>query len=281
MTAGTLFRRFSCTVLLALVTPGAGFVRAADEPAKRNLGIEGTSTVVLPRGDYQVRPVDDRSELLLDIESITPLAAGGYRYKIHFMGMEPGDYSLVGFLMLADGGRPGELKDFRLKVRSELPEDHDGKLAEMTPAPFPFIGGYRVFLGCLAVLWVTGIILFIRSYRKKKTVEIPVIVAPEPGFAERIRPLVESAAAGTITLEDQTILERLLMGFWREKLCLTENGMAGNILELKRHPVAGELLRAMERWLHRQGGSSAGEINALLDAYRAPPASSSTGEVAA
>ena len=100
----------------------------------------------------------------------------------------------------------------------------------------------------------------------------------ESGFAERIRPLVESAAAGTITLEDQTLLERLLMGCWREKLDLTEPRVAESILLLKQHPVAGELLRAMERWLHRPGGSSAAEINPLLEPYRNAPEKTVTVE---
>lgn len=266
-------------VLAVVAAVSSGW--SADAPPARNLGINGTSTMILPRADYQVRPVDDRTELLLNIESVTPLDAGGFRYEIHYMGLESGAYSLADFLILPDGSRPEEIKDFRLQVRAELPEDHDGQLERMSAAPFPFIGGYRIFLGFLGLLWVAGIVMFIRSYRKKKVVAVETIVVPEPGFAERIRPLVESAAAGTISLEEKTLLERLLMGFWREKLNLTESRVAEAILLLKRDPVAGELLRAMERWLHRPGGSSTEEINGLLEPYHTVPENPANGEVAA
>lgn len=279
MTAQSNIRSWIAAVMavLALVS----FVRAADSPAARNLGIEGVSTMVLPRADYQARPMDDRSELLLNVQSVEPVDSGGFRYKIHYMGLEPGAYSLAEFLMLPDGSRPEEIKDFRLHVRAELPEDHNGQLEQMSDAPFPFIGGYRIFLSFLGLLWVVGIVMFIRSYRKKKVVTVEEVVVPEPGFAERIRPLVESAAAGTITLDDQTLLERLLMGFWREKLDLTEPRVAEAVLLLKQHPVAGELLRAMERWLHRPGGSSAAEINPLLEPYRKVPQNPTAEEVQA
>jgi hypothetical protein len=269
MTARSNIRSLAFVVIAVLAA--VSFVRAANSPATRNLGIEGVSNMVLPRGDYQARPMDDRSELLLNVQSVEPADAGGFRYKIQYMGMEPGEYSLAEFLMRPDGSRPEEIKDFRLHVRAELPEDHNGQLEQMSAAPFPFIGGYRIFLGFLGLLWVAGIVMFIRSYRKKKVVTVEAVVVLEPGFAERIRPLVESAAAGTITLEDQTLLERLLMGFWREKLELTEPRVAEAVLLLKQHPVAGELLRAMERWLHRPGGSSAAEINPLLEPYRNAP----------
>jgi len=266
MTALSNIRSLAAAVIVVLAA--VSFVRAATPTATRNLGIEGVSTMVLPRSDYQARPMDDRSELLLNIQSVKPVDAGGFRYEIHYMGMEPGEYSLAEFLMLPDGSSPQEIKDFLLHVRAELPEDHNGQLEQMSDKPFPFIGGYRIFLGFLGLLWVAGVVMFIRSYRKKKVVAVESMVVPEPGFAERIRPLVESAAAGTITLEEQTRLERLLMGFWREKLDLTEPRVAEAILLLKQHPVAGELLRAMERWLHRPGGTSAAEINPLLEPYR-------------
>lgn len=279
MRAAPLIRALFAGLIAVLATHS--FVGAADAPAARNLGINGVSTMILPRADYQARPMDDRTELLLNIESVTPSDAGGFRYEIHYMGLEPGTYSLADFLMLPDGTRPLEIKDFHLQVRAELPLDHDGQLEQMSAAPFPFIGGYRIFLGFLGLLWVAGIVIFIRSYRKRKVVAVEAIVVPQPGFAERIRPLVESAAAGTISLEEKTLLERLLMGFWREQRGLTESRVAEAILLLKQDPVAGELLRAMERWLHRPGGSPAAEINGLLEPYYKTPENPANGEVTA
>lgn len=254
---------------------------AEEKQPSRNLGIEGSAVFVLPRADYQVRSLDDSSEILLYMESVSPADGGGYRVVVRYMGFEPGDYSLANYLTLPDGSRAEELTPFKLMVRSELPGDHNGQLEKMEPAPFPFMGGYRVFLGSLAVIWVAGIVWFIRSSRKRNVVAVAVEMLTEPSFAERIRPLVEAAAAGHISLDEQTLLERLLMGFWREKLEIAEPRMADAIGVLKKHPLAGEILRAMERWLHQAGNASPSEINRLLEPYHRQPATVVESEVIA
>ena len=48
--------------------------------------------------------------------------------------------------------------------------------------------------------------------------------------------------------------------------------MAESISQLKAHAEAGELLRALERWLHRPGGAAREEISSLLEPYRHIPA---------
>lgn len=240
--------------------------------SSRNIGIEGSVAITLPRADYQPRPLDDRTELILRIDRVTTLAKGQHRYDFFYMGLEPGAYKLADFLIHPDGTRPDELGELRIQVRAMLPEDHDGKLNAYTPRLFPFIGGYRVALIVVAVLWVGGIAAFIVLSRKKRVVAVPVVVAPQPSFAERLRPLVEQAAAGKLSVEGQANLERLLMGYWREKLSLSEPRVAESIAKLKAHAEAGELLRALERWLHRPGGATREEVSSLLQPYRNMPA---------
>ena len=84
--------------------------------------------------------------------------------------------------------------------------------------------------------------------------------------------MVEAAAAGKLDAAGQAELERLMTGYWREKLELPEQRMADALAELKHHPEAGSLLRSLERWLHRPGGASIDEVNGLLEPYRQPPA---------
>ncbi len=239
--------------------------------ASHNIGIEGKVTVALPKPDYKPRPLDDRTELILRIESVKPLPNGQHSYEFFYMGLEPGAYKLADYLMRPDGSRPDELGDIRIQVRAMLPDDHDGKLNAYVPRLFPFIGGYRVMLGVIGVVWIGGIAAFILASRRKRVIEQPVLVAPQPSFAERLRPLVEDAAAGKLSVEGQAQLERLLMGFWREKLNLPQLRMAESLLRLKAHSEAGELLRALERWLHRPDGASQEEITALLQPYRNVP----------
>jgi hypothetical protein len=248
--------------------------------ASRNIGIEGSVSITLPRGDYQPRPLDDRTELILRIDRVTALTSNTHRYEFFYMGLEPGAYQLADFLIRPDGSRPDELGDLRIQVRAMLPEDHDGKLNAYVPRLFPFIGGYRVALIVLSLIWVGGTVAYILLSRKKRAVESVALVTPEPSFAERLRPLVEEAAAGKLSVEGQAALERLLLGYWREKLNLSEARVAEALGKLKAHSEAGELLRALERWLHRPGGVTQEEVTALLDPYRKMPAPQ-TVEVAA
>jgi len=255
-------------------------LQAATNTASRNIGIEGGVAINLPRADYQPRPLDDRTELILRIERVTTLASNQHRYEFFYMGLEPGAYKLADFLIHPDGTRPDELGELRIQVRAMLPEDHDGKLNAYVPRLFPFVGGYRAALVALAVLWVGGIAAFIYFSRKKRVVIAPVLAPPAPSFAERLRPLVEEAATGKLSVDGQANLERLIMGYWREKLNLSELRLAEAIARLKAHAEAGELLRALERWLHRPGGATREEVTALLEPYRGKAVAEEGGKTA-
>lgn len=247
--------------------------------SSRNIGIEGQVTLALPRADYRPRPLDDRTELILRIESVTP-ANSQFRYEFHYIGFEAGAYNLADYLIHPDGGRPDEIGNVRIYVRALLPDEHNGQLNAYLPRPFPFIGGYRAFLAAISVVWIGGIASFIWRGRRKRPVETVVLAAPAPTLAERLRPLVETAAAGQLTTDQQAQLERLLTGYWREKLGLPELRMAEALMRLKAHAEAGELLRALERWLHRPGGVTAAEVTELLAPYRNIPVSAREGGVA-
>jgi hypothetical protein len=264
-----LARALAVCFALSLLPPAGAATNAPAPP--RNIGIEGHTTVTLPRRDYQPRPLDDRTELILRIESVTAVTTNGpFQYDFHYIGFEPGAYRLADFLMRPDGSAPEEVGDLRLEVRALLPDDHDGQLQPFAPPPFPFIGGYRMFLVLLAVLWAGGFVAFVLIGRRKKVVAAAPVEPPPPSLAERMRPLVEAAAAGKLTADGQAQLERLLLGFWREKLRLPEQRMAEALRQLKEHREAGILLRALERWLHQRSGASAAEVNALLEPYRQP-----------
>jgi hypothetical protein len=94
-------------------------------------------------------------------------------------------------------------------------------------------------------------------------------------------PFVEAAAAGNLSADGQAALERLMTGFWRDKLALPDQRMADALAELKRHSEAGALLRALERWLHRPGGATREEVNELIEPYRQLPAATATREITA
>lgn len=238
------------------------------EAEARVIGIEGDVNIVLDRGDYQPKPLDDRTPLILRIENITPADGGRFSYDFHYIGFEPGSYPLADYLILPDGSPATEIGGVMVEVRSILPPDHDGRLNSYVPRPFPWFGGYRMMLVGLAVLWVLGLFVFYWIGRRKKTIQVVEAPPPQPSYAERMRPLVEAAADGNLSTSGQAELERLMTGYWREKLALHDRRMADSLGALKRHPEAGALLLALERWLHRPGGATRKEIEVLLEPYQ-------------
>jgi len=253
---------------------------ASTNSPTRTIGLEGHVTLELPRGDYRPLPLDDRTEFILRIGSVTPVATNRYRYELYYMGLEPEHFDLADYLIRPDGSRPDELAGEQVLVSSLLPDDHDGQLTPYVPRRFPFIGGYRMALGSLGVLWLGGVAAFVWAYRMRHPAIEAAPIVPHPTFAERLQPLVELAARGQLTTEQQAQIERLLMGFWREKLKLPEPRMADAIARLREHAQAGELLRALEHWLHQRSGASAAEVDALLEPYRKVPAIDSEGGAA-
>jgi hypothetical protein len=243
--------------------------RAAETP--RVIGIEGNASVMLARDDYQPKPLDDRTPLILRIEAVTPAGDGRFNYDFHYIGFEPGTYDLGDYLILPDGSPAAEAGGVMIDVRSILPADHDGSLNPYLKRPFPWFGGYRMMLAALVLLWVLGLAGFYWFGRRRKPAVVVEPVVPPPSFAERMRPLVEAAAAGTLAVAGQAELERLMTGYWRDKLALPDARMADTLAALKRHPDAGALLLALERWLHRPGGATRPEIERLLEPYRHLP----------
>ena len=256
--------RFVSMVLLVISVQAA-------EPKTRMIGIEGDLEVLLGRGDYLPKPLDDRTPLILRVESIAPETDGKFRYDFHYIGFEPGSYKLSDYLIHPDGNPAAEAEGLIVEVKSMLPQNHDGALNSYIPQPFPWFGGYRIFLAGLAGLWILGLCAFFWFGRKRKPQVVDEIIPATPSYAERMRPMVEAAAAGRLDAAGQAELERLMTGYWREKLKLPDQRMADALAELKRHPEAGSLLRSLERWLHRPGGASPDEVDSLLEPYRHSP----------
>lgn len=243
------------------------FAAIPNRAAETTVGIEGHVRAVLPRGDYQVKPVDDRSELILRIETVAPAGTNAFAYDLYYIGLVPKSYDLAEFLLRADGTPAAELSNLSIRVGSILPANHDGNLADGLHSPFPWLGGYRAALIAAAVLWMAGLVYFARAMRRKK-VPPPLPPAPPPSLAERMRPLVEAAAAGRLSADGQAQLERLLLGYWREKLGLAADlPMPAALAKLKAHAEAGAMVRALEAWLHSPRGATEKEISELLKPY--------------
>jgi hypothetical protein len=240
----------------------------ADPSAAGGISLEREIEITLDRPDYQPKPMDDRTPLILRLEKVTPTADGRFSYSFHYLSFEPGAHRLADYLIHPDGTPATEIGELPIQVNSVLPPDFQGELNPFEAKPFPWVGGYRATLVGLAVLWLGGLPALLWLGRKKSVVTGPAVAAPSPSYAERMRPLVEAAAAGQLNATGQAALERLITGYWREKLAAPGQRMSETQAALKSHPAAGELLRALERWLHHPGGATRAEINTLLEPYR-------------
>jgi hypothetical protein len=269
---GSGFIRRAAPTLLAATQIA---VATAADRGPGGIGMEKDVAVTLDRGDYRPKPLDDRTPLILRLEAVKPADGGRFNYQFHYIAFEPGTYKLSDYLIQPDGSPAPLAEDASIEVGSILidsilPPDFNGELNAFGARPFPWFGGYRMMMGCAVVLWLCGLPALIWLGRKKKIAVEEEVIAPPPTYAERMRPFVEAAAAGELSTAGQAELERLMTGYWREKISRPGQRMAEALSSLKKHPEAGSLLRALEHWLHQPGGASRAEIERLLEPYRLP-----------
>ena len=257
-------RVLALMLALALAGPAA----ASLETGKAHeIGIEQTTRVVMGRGDYVPRPLDDRTPVIVRLGAVEK-REDGFEYRLHLVGFEPGTYPLADYLMRPDGSAAAELADRTFEVRTILPENHDGMLTPHQPSKLPWFGGYRLALAVGGLVWIAGWVVLYRWGRGRTLVEAAPPLPAAPGFAERMRPYLERAAAGTLDTAGQAELERLLLSFWRDRLAPSTGRVAADLAALRVHPEAGATITALEQWLHQPGGADAAGIEALLAPYR-------------
>ena len=229
------------------------------------VGMEGRVEVVLPGSVLEAKPYEHKARLIVRIAETRPRGDSIW-YDLRYIGLVPGSYDLRGYLHRLDGSTTNNLPAIPVRVAPLLPETHDGLLIEQAASPFGRLGGYKTLMIAAAVLWA---LLFLPLvWRRRKKLALASAPPPEPTLAERLRPLVEQAAAGTLSGDGQAQLERMLLNYWRERLNLDALDMAEAIGKLREHAEAGELLRALESWLHRPPGSAKVDVAAVLEPYR-------------
>jgi hypothetical protein len=229
------------------------------------VGIEGRLEVVLPVAGLKARPPERHSPMAVRIAFSTPEGTST-RYELRYIGLVPGRHDLRPLLVDADGTPATGLPPIEVEIRSILPDGQKGTLIPVPKFPLPSLGGYRWFIAAIVVLWLFAAVPLFRRRSPQKLPQTPAEVLP-PTLVERLRPLVEKAAAGSIATAEKAELERLVMGHWREQLQLDSISPWEALQRLKAHPQAGQLLRATEDWLHRPPGSVQVDLAPLLAAY--------------
>ncbi len=254
-------------LVFSLLLLAAGLARAT------TVGMTGeVKDQKLPGPELVVKKMENpRGPFILRITAVYPHGSD-FRYDFAYTGLEPGKYDLCTLLEHKDKTPVAGLPPVEVEITPVLPPGPPPMIEDHPVAPFlPRLGGYRMLLWILGIVWIVGFIALLCWRRKSRAATAPASV-PEPTVAERLRPLITEATAGRLDRDGQAKLERLLLGFWRQRLDLDAASPAEAIRTLRNHPEGGELLRRVEDWLHRpvrpeSEAVSEAEIATLLQPY--------------
>ena len=270
----------------------AGSVPAADasfQAPPQTPGGPGVTTVAGNVRGLRAKPDQPLSApILVRVSQANAPESDAPRYRIEFIGSVAGDYDLRDYLEFSDGSPATTLAPIPVRVVSQLPANHGSDLFTVPEPPFRLESHYRTIFIALALLWlaVPIVVLVRRALRRPPTPVFAPQVA-EPTLADLLRPLVERAMGDGLSVREQGRLELLLLHFWRERLGMHDMSPSDTLAHLRRHAEAGELLRAVERWLHARGAGApqpTDDIGELLRPYQSmtlngEPAPSGSGSL--
>lgn len=268
-------------VALAMLFIISAQLRAGQQPepippprtaTESTIGIEGRVIFRHRKGEpVQAVPVDDKAPVVVRIADSTP--DGEFvLYDLRFIAQYAGEFDLRDCLRRPDGTPLTDAAALPVSVGKLLPEEHRGELIEAGGAGAPRLGGYRIALIAVGVLWLIPPVWWVvRRLTRKAPPPPPPAVQPVT-LADQLRPLVEAAIRGTLSTPQRAELELLLLAYWRERLGMNANAIdhAAAIRKLREHHEAGELLTLLERWLHRPPKQDeVVDVAAVLERYRA------------
>ena len=207
------------SLIFACVSLGASGAGAETTRSSTTVGMPAKiEQLVLPGTELEAKPIEDRRKPIV-LRIVNSYAHGSaFRYDIVYYGLEPGEFDLKDSLLRKDGSPISDLPSIPVKIEPVLPpgqiEPH-----RLALTPSPFLGGYRLLLIAGALVWTAGLIAILVAGRRKRDQAILAAVKPVT-LADRLRPLVEKALAGTLNPGQHAELERLLIGYWRKRLKL-------------------------------------------------------------
>ena len=234
-------------------------------PVRTTVGMIGhVAGVVLPGSEFEPIETTPNSNVVVRIEHVQKHGSAN-RYDLEFTAFEKGDYDLASCLRRKDRSDAGPLPKIPVVV-TEVRNQEQHEPNALSSVPAPKLGGYSTWLWLLGSAWVAGLvaIAFVGKKRARATAPPPKPIT----LADRLRPLVAAALLGSLAQEQRAELERLLLSFWRDRLQLQDRPARDAIRELRNHPEAGVVLRALEQWLHRRAPEPV-DVESLLRPYAA------------
>jgi hypothetical protein len=225
--------------------------------------------LVLPGSELEVVPGDRKDPVVLRIVASYPHGTS-YRYDLEYYGLDPGTFDLRKYLRRKDGSSSADLPSLPVTFEARLSADRFAP-NDLPNRHLPWLGGYRLLLGLAGGVWIAGLAAILFWGRRRKAAGATADARPLT-LAERLRPLVQKARTGELTLGQRAELERTLLAYWRTRLNLGELKPTEAFAQLRRHPDAGPLLAALESWLHRPGSAQDIDLAELLAPYQHLPA---------
>ncbi len=252
--------------------PSAALDLKSADPVVPSVGVASKiSQLILPGTELEPQPLVDRqAKVVVRVVDVYPHGTS-FRYDLSYYGLEPGTYNLADYLKRKDGTTTAGLPAIPVTIRAILaPGQIEPNSLRNTPSAFR--GYYRVGMFLAAVAWFLGLLAIVFVGRKKARVAAEAGARPLT-MADRLRPLVDRAVAGTLEPAERAELERTLIDYWRRRLGLEALGPGKAIALIRADGQAGALLRQLEGWLHRPPGEGERvDVAALLEPYRVLPA---------
>ena len=259
--------RLTRYALLAVLA--AGPVSAADPAAVATVGMSGRLTdLVLPGPELEAKPLAGReAALVVRVVSVDPHGTAR-RYTLDWYGLDPGTYDLRDCLRRVDG-RPlsADVPAVVVRVDAIRPPGQVEPNA-LPPTAVPAMGGYKQLVYAAVAVWGLGLVAILLSFvLPGRRVRVAAEVKPV-SLADRLRPLVAGAVAGTLSGTELADLERALLALWRKRLNLETADPDRALAALQADAAAGPLLTQLELWLHKPGAAGPVDVAALLEPYR-------------
>lgn len=222
--------------------------------------------LILPGPRVVAKAFDDREQPLVVRILDTYSHGSQFRYDIEYYGLEKGVFNLSDYLVCEDSTPANHLPAVNLLIGSNKSSDGFPVPAPLPPHGAGFWHGYRPLLILAGIVWVVGLlaIIFVGRPRRAK----PGAISKRRSVADRLRPLVEQAAAGTLDDSGKAELERTLEAFWRQKLELGDVSANELRTTLRGHPEAQIMLQQFDTWLYRPGEAAQVDLEQLLTPYQ-------------
>ncbi|MEZ5964528.1 MAG: hypothetical protein R3F56_11830 [Planctomycetota bacterium] len=253
-----------CACLGSVLALGAALTAQARDERRAAVGMRARIEQVVIAGPEAVaRALTADAPLVVRVLATYPHGAD-FRYDLEYYGVEPGTYDLKRFLQTKSGAAV-EPPSLDVEIVAALPP------GQVTPNPLSpkapaAIGGYRDWAAVGVVAWLVGLLAIL--FGRRPTVAARQSANAPPTLADRLQPMVQAAADGTLDAKGKAELERLLLAFWRQRLHLDGLKADEAMARLRTHAEAGALLRQLEAWLHRPGEPTDVDVATLLQPYR-------------